>query len=443
MKVFTVLFCLLPFLSFSKIIYVAADNPVPGNGSSWAAGFNEIQEAIDVAEQFDSIWVKKGTYLPTKWIPGYDMYGDKYQAFQMKRRVALIGGFNGSESSFEERDRKKVFTDNLTTLSGNDYYYRVMHNEEELFSDSVVEGFVVERGEANGDSYGERNHPGIHSNGGLFKNLIIRNNSSVEVGGALHMYGRGTVVNCILYNNFSGGSTEAALSIWAEVDIYNCTIIANDNQGGPVNSLVNNVDIYNSLIWGNTQGGQSNAHQISGSNNCTISSCAIEDVVTDSPAYASGNINLGATNDGVDGPRLADPGNHNFELTMESPCVDAGFNLQVINNPYDIFGNDRIIGDKVDIGAIEFTGTSSTDFPTDIFSNIRVVPNPSNGLFGIEGLDNEKIIEARIYDAKGMELSTQLSFIGKHQFEVRNVQGLVFLKMITSKGIVSQRIIIN
>ena len=50
----------------ADVLYVDADVAVPGDGSSWASAFDDLQDALAVAEAGDAIWVAEGIYLPTR-----------------------------------------------------------------------------------------------------------------------------------------------------------------------------------------------------------------------------------------------------------------------------------------------------------------------------------------------------------------------------------------
>ena len=91
---------------------MAVDNS--GNyGSSWADGFNDLQDTLDVVQRNDQIWVAAGTYTPSARTDPDDR---RSATFQLINGVAIYGGFAGLEASLEERDIEPNATVALRTL---------------------------------------------------------------------------------------------------------------------------------------------------------------------------------------------------------------------------------------------------------------------------------------------------------------------------------------
>lgn len=65
-----------------------------------------------MATNGDQIWVAEGTYYPTTEVGGS---GTQYYSFRLKNGVEIMGGFNGTETSLNQRDPKV----NRTILSGD------------------------------------------------------------------------------------------------------------------------------------------------------------------------------------------------------------------------------------------------------------------------------------------------------------------------------------
>lgn len=93
----------------NNIIYVDRD-VTTGNqdGSTWSNAYASLSNALDAAEFGDMLWVADGTYtLP--------MNGDRLASFVLRDGVSVYGGFNGTETYFNERDPSL----NITILSGD------------------------------------------------------------------------------------------------------------------------------------------------------------------------------------------------------------------------------------------------------------------------------------------------------------------------------------
>lgn len=90
---------LLSFLLFNAvagkaIIFVKAGATGARNGTSWADAFDDLQDAIDAAHPYDSIFVAAGVYKPTRTLGGSSDPRDK--TFLLKNEVAIFGGFDGT-----------------------------------------------------------------------------------------------------------------------------------------------------------------------------------------------------------------------------------------------------------------------------------------------------------------------------------------------------------
>ncbi len=79
------------------------------DGTSWVDAFNDVQDALAVAQVGDEIWVARGTYTPDRGT------GDRSTTFQLVSGVGLYGGFAGWETHREQRDP----VINETILSGD------------------------------------------------------------------------------------------------------------------------------------------------------------------------------------------------------------------------------------------------------------------------------------------------------------------------------------
>ncbi len=92
----------------TEVIYVNTNATGNNDGTSWEDAYVQLFDALDVATEGESIWVAQGTYYPTD-------DDDRNVSFTMKDDVSVYGGFDGTETSLEERD----WENNVTILSGD------------------------------------------------------------------------------------------------------------------------------------------------------------------------------------------------------------------------------------------------------------------------------------------------------------------------------------
>jgi hypothetical protein len=113
------------------VIYVSGSATGLNNGSSWTNAFTNIQSAVDAAAGCSEIWVAEGVYTP----------GDGRHTFSMKSKVAIYGGFNGTETARNERD----WVSNPTIIEGKANAYCVVGFGQSAVIDpgAILDGFVI------------------------------------------------------------------------------------------------------------------------------------------------------------------------------------------------------------------------------------------------------------------------------------------------------------
>jgi hypothetical protein len=128
------------------ILRVRAGAPPGGDGSSWAAPYNDLQAGLAAAQAAAEIWVASGTYRP---IAGTD----RTATFALRDNIRIYGGFAGVETSRDQRDPAA----NPTILSGEigsstdplDNSYHVV-TAGGVDASAVLDGFWIRSGAAIG-----------------------------------------------------------------------------------------------------------------------------------------------------------------------------------------------------------------------------------------------------------------------------------------------------
>ncbi len=185
-KLLLVICCITSsFFSHAVIRYVKTAATGTGDGSSWANASSNLQLMINNSGIGDQVWVKAGTYRPTRDINGSTSPADpRSKTFLLKSGVLIYGGFDGTETMLSERD----IASNLTTLTGDigtigdhtDNAYHVTYANN-VTANTRLDGFRVTRGQADGS--------------------IL---SQDDIGSALYIFRGGTnlkIFYCTFFNN--------------------------------------------------------------------------------------------------------------------------------------------------------------------------------------------------------------------------------------------------
>ena len=289
-----------------KIYYVSPTGN--GDGLSWAST-TTLTTALNNAVAGDQIWVQ-GSESGTTYIA-------PVEGFTLKSGVRLYGGFAGTEASVDERETlgkayqmkyrsvlsgdrddddqvdktSLIFPANMTrndnathvlsinmvpSSSGNNNNYP-----------TVVNGFSIGGGQADGEKGGGIYIFGDNTNGGNFRiercflvnnyakqggaiyvdaevqnvnngeSLInqcaIYNNAAGErgavenAGGGIYLAGAATVVNSTIFNNENGG-----IRLSGKSRVVNTTVARNTGAGIDLIQENDGSSVLNSIIWGNT-----------------------------------------------------------------------------------------------------------------------------------------------------------------------------------------------
>ena len=191
----TLLICIAGLLS-AQIVYVEPFGN--GNGTSWSDA-SSLQSALLSAPSDTEIWVKGGVYNPVICNPCTQL--QREISFDIPTGVRVYGGFNGTETSLDQRD----VNGNVTVLSGDIdgdgtginnsntvVYFRNVSNQ------TVLDGFRVRDGQADfndtSDISKRRRGGGIYNDGSdvggnsnpIIRNCVIEDNYSSNQGGGMY-----------------------------------------------------------------------------------------------------------------------------------------------------------------------------------------------------------------------------------------------------------------
>ncbi len=330
------IFCWMLLISkiSASVLYVNLNstNPV-APFTDWNTAATNIQDAVDVANDGDQIFVTNGVY-------------------NSSARLSSDGTTNCV-----------VITNAITLQSINGPSETIIHGGNTnrcvyLADGAILSGFTLTRGNAysGGGLRGSGNSLAINcliiSNSALaggggallatLTNCTLAKNTTPNSGGAAWS---STLINCIITNNTGGDGGGVNNCILKNCliseniggsgggasysTLYNCTVVANSSS---TLGAANMCTLVNSIIYYNNCKFYGDYYQSRLTNCCT--------------PYASVNNSIGNP------PAFVDSVNGDYRLQIGSPCIDAGNNAYV-TAVTDFDGDARVFNGTVDIGAYE------------------------------------------------------------------------------------------
>ena len=159
----------------------------------------------------------------------------------------------------------------------------------------------------------------------IVKNCKIRHNTAANDAAGIYAVSGVSVLNCLISDNYGNGAFGFINSF------VNCTIVNNSGYG--LYYYDGFCDIENSIIYNNAGGNYNGNHTLLNfSYSCT----------QPMPSSGIGNIS--------DNPEFVEA--NCYRLRSSSPCINSG-NNSYVQTSYDLEGNQRIIDGIVDMGALE------------------------------------------------------------------------------------------
>lgn len=287
------------YLPATRIRYVKPTATGTGDGSSWDNASGDLQKMIDeladnnVSQQAGEVWVAAGTYKPQSQL----ISGMNYSAsFRMRDGISVYGGFEGDETSKQERAKGTMPWDftNVTVLEAAYYesklawtnskwtvgsdsrhvvWFAPMSGESDFTRITTLDGVTVQGGYAQGntglddfktdcgggvymdganaylsncivrENYATGNGGGVYLKNGRVQTSLIYNNNADADGGAVYVENRGLVHRSMLTNN-------SALN-GAGVYLYNGAEASLDDPDHPEYLILSTCVVSNNTVRGN------------------------------------------------------------------------------------------------------------------------------------------------------------------------------------------------
>lgn len=285
------------------IIYVNQQATGTNTGDSWTNAITQLQNAltlVDTCPAVKEIWVTKGIYYPDEG--GGQTDNNRNATFQLRKNVAIYGGFAGNETLLSERN----WQSNVTVLSGDleqndtgkdangvlttpaqivgaNAYRVVMGNG--VTTTAVLDGFTLTGGKADGSSaspcatacggginndqssptlrnlaiisnYAANNGGGIYNltSHPILQNVALKANHAAIFGGGLYNNNsHPTLTNLLLSGNFASSRGGGMYNNGSNPVITNATVGGNraGSRSGGIYNNASSPSFVNVIIWDN------------------------------------------------------------------------------------------------------------------------------------------------------------------------------------------------
>lgn len=395
--------CLLPLAATAQTTYyVTSEATTPAAGTSWETA-TTLSDALKKAQARDQIWLKEGTY------PG---------GITLQSGISLYGGFEGTESSPEERaiDSDKAYrmthqtilsgdTDNNDRVDGVNLIFPANQSRDynathvltinlaptqqsgnDNTEPTIVDGITIRGGHADGvnEQGGGILVEGDNSKGGVYilrrcffiENYATRGGALYVTTGVVNTADECLIDRCGFFNNAAGERKDAdnkggAIYLAGAGTMVNCAVFNNENGGIYLGS--NAAKVINSTVTRNTASGIDGNGKTQVVNtviwgNTTLSSdnaspafnhCAYPEANAEG-ANSGTNVYLAAKNNEENGPHFS------------SPSLKTGFDTDFTlneNNRYPLWTWEPMeatpLVDAGDNGAYDATEYGNVDLNGD------------------------------------------------------------------------------
>ncbi|MGD2095139.1 MAG: right-handed parallel beta-helix repeat-containing protein [Phycisphaerales bacterium] len=325
-----------------------------------------IQAAIDDANNGDTVIVNPGTYVENINFNGKNIVLTSINPNDPDIVASTIISTNrtGSVVTFENGETSEAVLAGFTITGG-----RGTLNEEigqEIIwgagiycftASPTIKNNLIVNNIAPGSTNQTEGYGGGIGCFGASPTIIyntIRNNFAYAGGGILTYFGNARVINNLIFNNSATAGGGVAM---IPGRIINNTITNNEAETGG-NIYVESVPEAGYLIAGNIicnanmgeglyTGGYNPQNRIV-FNNIWGNAGSI-DIAWRRDKNPDGNISQN--------PMFVNPQTNDFRLQIDSPCINAGNpNYSGVPNENDMYGNNRLIHGRIDIGTAEFDG---------------------------------------------------------------------------------------
>lgn len=256
----------------TKIYVNALNSFFLQTGQTWATAYTDLSDAIAEACAGTEIWVAAGTYKPSGYPAGCTgCNSNRDNAFLLKDDVKIYGGFNGTETSLNQRNsviNKSILSGDINAVgNATDNVYHVLISINDGAS-TKLDGLTIRDGGESANQFPafptitlEEQALRIDLGGGLLNynsDIVVSNcdfisNRATSLGGGIHnKLSDPTIKNCSFIGNIGSG----ILNVNSNPIIESSAFISNTSPyGGGISNIISSPIINNCTFIGNNASG--------------------------------------------------------------------------------------------------------------------------------------------------------------------------------------------
>lgn len=338
-----------------------------------------------------------------------------------KSNISSSGGIHGDHNSGTISHNKIAYNGGEGPYGGGIFCY--------FFGGTISHNFIANNTAESGAGIF---CTGMYANP-LITNNVIANNTANNIGGGIYCvdHSNPTLVNNTIVNNKANYGAGMYCDFSSLPSLTNCILYGNKANAEGDQVYLKDESSDPDFYFCDIQGGKDDF----GLNGNFFTGQYVK-IITDEPQLVAPTTGAGTSYDGLSAK---------WNLLMSSPCIDQG--NPVGNYPLtDIGNNNRIRGERIDIGAYEYYDPTGIKDNKQLFT-VSIFPNPFNSYTSVQLPTQAKEVSYKIFNLMGQELKAGQQNSGNNSITIYKDDlpaGIYYIQLTTDKlRVAKEKIVIT